>query len=804
MEALWQDVRYGLRLLLKNPGFTAVAVLVSALGIGANTAIFSVVNAVLLRPLPYSHPERLVKVRSVDTKRGGSGSNLSFPNFADYRAQNTTLEAISVFSDRTSVLTGVGAPERIVGMSSSADLFDVLGVQPLLGRTFTSDDEKSPSTVILSYGMWQRRLGGDPDIIGRQISLNYQQKTIIGVLKPSFTFPFSAEQLEFFESLDPKGQREIQRGADFFEAIGRLKPGVAITDAEADMQTIAARLEQQYPEDNDGASVRLISAHEDLVGNLRMTFLILLGAVGFVLLIACANVASLQLARSMGRSREIAIRIALGASRWRVIRQLMTENLVLSILGGAVGLLLAVWTLEFISAFVPSDIPRVSESDPDRTVLVFTLSVSVLTGLIFGLAPALRASRANLNESLKEGGRGATEGRARLRVRSLLVVSEVGLSLVLLIGAGLLLKSFVRLRYTNPGFNATRVLTGSITLPSARYPKDEEISRFYRDVIDRASHIPGVESVGAILPLPFSENSISTTFTVEGQPDPGPGERPIAGARIITPDYPRAMGIRLISGRPFNDRDNAGAPKVVLINEALAKRFFPDENPIGRRLLVGLNDIKGEIVGVLGGVRSRNLEKEPGPEYYVPLEQVPVNTMSLVVRATTSDLMSLGASLGSSIHEIDKELPLYRVRPMESLVANSVARQRFSMTLIIAFAGLALALAAVGIFSVMSFLVAQRTHEIGVRMALGAQPNAIVRMVIRYGMSLTLAGVGSGLLGAFALTRLMRELLFQVSPTDSMTFIVVPVVLTGVALAASFVPARRATRVDPMVALRCE
>jgi putative ABC transport system permease protein len=463
-----------------------------------------------------------------------------------------------------------------------------------------------------------------------------------------------------------------------------------------------------------------------------------------------------------------------------------------------------VWGVELISAFVPADIPRFSDAGLDPTVLLFTLATSILTGVFFGLAPALQASKTNLNEALKEGGRSTTDGRARHRVRSLLIVSEVALSLVLLVGAGLLIKSFLRLRTTNPGFNAKNVLTASVSLPVARYPKDELVARFYRQAVEGVARMPGIEAVDAILPLPFSENSISTSFSLEGQPDPGPGARPIAGARIITPGYIQAMGIPLISGRTFNERDAAGAPWVILINEALARRFFPDEDAVGRRLSLGLNDIHGEIVGVVGDVRNRSLDKEAGPEFYVPSQQLPVNTMSLVVRTTSDNLTSVGGPLRSVVQELDKDLPLYRVRPMESLVSATVARQRFSMTLIMAFAGLALALAAVGIFSVMSFLVAQRTHEIGVRMALGAQPRAIVSLVVRHGAALTLVGIAAGLGVAFAVTRVMRSLLYEVSATDPATFIIVPLLVTVVALAASFIPARRATKVDPMVALRYE
>jgi putative ABC transport system permease protein len=522
-------------------------------------------------------------------------------------------------------------------------------------------------------------------------------------------------------------------------------------------------------------------------------------------LVACANVANLQLARASGRGREVAIRTALGAGRWRVVRQLLTENLVLSLAGGALGLLLAAWGVALISSFVPADIPRFKEVGLDPTVLAFTLAASVLTGVVFGLAPALQASRVDLNESLKEGGRGSTAGRARNRVRSALIVLEVAVSLVVLVGAGLLVKSFVNLRNTNPGFNPRRVMTASVSLPEIKYSKDEQLRQFYHEAVGRAAQLPGVDGAAAIMPLPLSNNGINVTFTVEGQPDPGPGARPISAARVITPDYLRVMGIPVLRGRAFDERDTADSPKVLLINESLARQMFPGEDPLGRKLDVGINSIKGEIVGIVGDVRSRGLEKEAGLEFYAPYEQTPFNSMQLVLRAKEGqDPSGLAAPLRSVVREIDRDVPLYEVHPMEQLVADSVARQRFSMTLLAAFAGLALVLAAAGIFSVMSFLVAQRTHEIGVRVALGAQGRDILRMVVRYGMGLALAGVGAGLLVAFALTRLMSGLLYGVSATDPLTFVAVALLLAAVALAACLVPARRATKVDPMVALRYE
>ncbi|HYY99807.1 MAG TPA: ABC transporter permease, partial [Pyrinomonadaceae bacterium] len=635
---LYKDLRYGFRMLRRRPGFTAVAVLTLALGIGANSAIFSVVNAVLLRPLPYEHPERLVRVMLLDTKRGETIRDHAYLNYADMRAQSNSFEGLAAYADTGASLTGDAEPERVSGIVTSANFFRVLGVNAQLGRTFAPEEEQpGASVIVISHGLWQRRFGGDPRALGRQVTLGGKPATVVGVLPAGFQFPFINTQPEYFAPFDPQGGMEKQRGANYLEVIGRLKEGVRVEQAEAEMRAIAGRLEQQYPESNDGESVSLVPAHEDLVGNTRPTLLVLLGAVGFVLLVACANVANLQLARASGRGREIAIRTALGAGRLRIVRQLLTESVVLSVAGGALGLLLAAWGISVVSAFVPADIPRFRDARLDPFVLAFTFAASVLTGVVFGLAPALQASRVDLNETLKEGGRGGTDGRGRNRVRGMLIVSEVALSLVLLVGAGLLIESFVNLRNTNPGFDARRVLTASVSLPAARYPKDEQLSDFYQRAVERASQLPGVEAAGAILPLPYSSNGIETNFSVEGEPELSPGAQPVAGGRIITPDYIRAAGIPLVKGRAFDEHDAADAPKVILVNETLARRYFPDRDPVGQRLHLGLAGIRGEIVGVVGDVRDRHLEKEAAPEYYVPYRQAPVNSMALVVRARAGD-----------------------------------------------------------------------------------------------------------------------------------------------------------------------
>jgi putative ABC transport system permease protein len=806
MGTLVQDLRYGIRVLLKSPGVTLIALLALALGIGANTAIFSVVNAVLLRPLPYDQPEQLVVVWRTTPKRGIVQGSSSYLNFADYRAQNSSFASLAAYNSISSALAGRETPEQIQGIRASADFFNVLGTSPLLGRTFAPDDERAGGApgVVISYGMWQRRFGSDPSIIGRQIMLDGRSKSIIGVMPAGFQFQFVNDPPEFWEPMTPDDELNKQRGANYLQVLGRLKAGVALEQAEAEMKGIAGRLEQQYPDANAGRSVRLISAHEDMVGELRPTLLVLLGAVALVLLIACANVANLLLARAAGRGREIAVRVALGASRWRIVRQLLTESVLLSAVGGALGLLLAIWGIDLLSAVVPADIPRFTETNLDLTVLSFTLGATVLTGLIFGLAPALSASKLDLNEALKEGGRSATEGRARNRLRSLLIVSEVALSLVLLVGAGLLIKSFIRLRNIDPGFDARGVLTTSLSMPSIKYKEDEQITRFVEQTLAGIARIQNVEAVGAGMPLPFSGNAMNISFTVDGQPELAAGEQPISGARIITPDYLRAMGIPVIRGRAFTAQDKADAPKVILINETLARKHFPGEDAIGRRLNLGLNDINGEIVGIVGDVRSSSLSKEAGPEFYVPFEQVPFSDVSLVVRTRLDDPAQVASALRAAVQEVDKDQPLYEVRTMNSLIANSVARQRFSMTLLALFAAFALLLACVGIFSVMSYFITQRTHEIGIRMALGAQTRDVHRMILGRGMTLTLVGIGIGLAASFALTRVMRGLLFGVTATDPLTFTGVSLLLACVALLACYIPARRAARVDPMVALRYE
>jgi putative ABC transport system permease protein len=807
MENLLKDIRYGLRMIVKSPGFTIVAVLALALGIGANTAIFSVVNSVLLRALPFEQQEQLVQVWGTHVKRGTAKNPASYPDFADFRDQNQVFAHMAAYTQSVAILTGVDAPEQLSGVTASGDLFAVLGARPLSGRAFTREDEQpnSPRVAVISYGLWQRRFAANPQLVGRQITLDGVSRTVVGIMPQDFAFPLEAQKTEYWITLDPTTETNKERGAHYLGVIARLKPGVSLTQAQAEMSTIAGRLEQQYPERNVGRGVMLISMYEQVVGDIRPALLILLGAVGFVLLIACANVANLLLARAASRQKEIAIRSALGANRARIMRQLLTESVLLSVIGGLLGLLLALWGLDLLVTLMPADLPRVKEISLDGRVLSFTLVVSAMTGLIFGLAPALQASRQDLNESLKEGSRGSSEGIGRNRIRSLLVVSQVALSLVLLIGAGLLIRSFKQLHDVHPGFDPQRVLTANVALPDAKYHEDARMAAFFDQALQNASSVPGLEAVGAVSPLPLSGEMAQNLLTVEGRPPVSPGERNITNSRTISADYFRVMGIPLIKGRVFNERDGKDAPRVVVINETLARKYFPGEEPLGKRINVTIaSDNVAEIVGVVGDVKHMSLDKESGPEAYFSYKQIPFPYMTLVARSKSDTPSSLAAGLRQAVERVDSDQPLSDVRTMEQLLADSLARRRFNMLLLGLFSAVALLLAAVGIFGVMNYSVAQRTHEIGIRMALGAQTGDVLKMVVSQGMILTFIGVVLGLGAAFLVTRFMSGLLYGVTATDPLTFAAVALVLSLVALLAIIIPARRATKVDPMIALRYE
>lgn len=801
METLWQDLRYSARLLLKHPGFTLIAVLTLALGIGANTAIFSIVNAVLLRPFPYQAPEQLVTLGEF-VPRG----SVSYPNFVDWRAQSTAFESVSALRANESYnFTGAGEPERLQGRLVSAGFFSMLGIQPLLGRDFVAEDDHPGAnpTVVLSYSFWSRRFGNDPNIVGKQINLNNRSHTVIGVAPQNFQYGLD----EISIPIGLSAERFKARGSDpGIGVVARLKPNVSLQQAQTETEIVYARMEQQYPDTNTGRRGYLLSLHETLVGNVRQPLLILLGAVGLVLLIACANVASLLLVRASTRTREMSVRVALGANRSRIIRQLLTESFLLALVGTVLGTLLAHWGTSFIANQLPAGIPRLAEASVDLRVLAFTLAVSLLTGLLFGLAPALQASRLNLTEALKEGDRSSAGGRQRLR--SLLVVSEVALTLMLLVGAGLLIQSFRRVLEVDPGFDSQNLLTMQV---SVNNPDGNQVAAFFNQLQENVRKLPGVRSVAISNGLPLVTAN-HPTFFIEGRPLPEKGKEPGAIRYTVSADYFQTMGIELLKGRGFTAYDTTTTPLVVVIDEALA-RHFQNEDPIGKRISQSSSGAPAfEIVGVVRHVEQYNLEAQAiqTPQFYLNINQIPVDLLPGFTRRinllTRTDVepLSLTPAVRGQISALNKDQPVFNVRTMDEIVAQSIAPRRFSMLLLAVFAVVALALASIGIYGMMSYSVAQRTREIGLRMTLGAQRGNVLRLVIGHGMKLALAGVALGLIAALALTRTMKNLLFGVSATDPLTFVAIALLLALVALLACWVPARRATKVDPMVALRYE
>jgi putative ABC transport system permease protein len=807
IETLWQDVRYGFRMLWKSPGFTVVAVLALALGVGANTAIFSVVNAVLLRPLPYAEPERLVILWE---KGATQDTSVSYPNFLDWRAQTQAFEQLAAFRRESFNLVGAGGePERLAGRMVSASFFSTLGIRPFKGRDFPPEEDRvgGNKLVILSHGFWQRRFGGDENVIGQQLNLNNQSYSVIGITPSSFRYGSETDIYVLIGQGEEKVYTERGNHPGIY-VIGRLKPGLNLEQGRADMDTIMARLGQQYPDTNTDRRIHIESLYDNTVEDVRPALLILLGAVGFVLLIACANVANLLLARSAVRQREIAIRTALGAGRRRIMRQLLTESVLLSLIGGGAGLLLALWGTDALKSLVPGDIPRLDESGLDLRVLSFTMLVSVITGIVFGIAPAAQASRLDLNEALKEGERGSTGSRHRLR--GALVIGEIAIALVLLIGAGLMLKSLWRLQSVNTGFDAKNLLTMQLSY-RARPDEGQKARSFFEQLKEGIKGLPGVESVAFSNGVPFL-GAAEDSFWVEGRPKLKPTDEMMAVMYNTTPEYFRTMGIDLKKGRYLNAQDRANSQPVVVIDETLAQKYFPNEDPIGQHLVNDPEQPTYEIVGVVEHVKHYGLDGESpvDPQFYFALEQVPdkffpivVKRMSLLVR-TSGDPLSLVDSVRRQVLAADNNQPVYNARTMEQVINESIAPRRFAMLLLTIFAGVALLLAAVGIYGVMSYSVTQRTHEVGVRIALGASVPDILKLIVGQGMLLVVAGVGIGLVVALVLTRLMSSLLFGVSATDPVTFIALSLLLAGVALLACYIPARRATKVDPMVALRYE
>jgi putative ABC transport system permease protein len=796
-----QDLKYGLRMMRREPGFASIAVLTLALGIGANTAIFSVVNAVLLRPLPYRDPARLVTVLHDGWKP------VAPANFLDWREQSQSFESIAAAQSWNLTLTGLDRPEQLNVLQTSVEMFHLLGVDAALGRTYGAGEDQPgrEHVVVLSHGLWQRRFGGDRSVVGRQVTLDGEPYTVVGVMPPDFQFaPFWATHAEAWLPLN-LGARVTDRRGQSLRVFARLKPGVTREQAQAEMETVSRRLEEQYPRTNEGLTVAVDSLHEKVVGKSRPALLVILGAVGFVLLIACANVANLTLAKSAMRRKEIAVRIALGAGRGRVIRQLLTESLTLSLAGGGAGLLLASWSNTALASLGPDTLPRVRTVGLDTNVLLFTLGLSVLAGLLFGLAPALRSTKTDLTKSLKDKARGSSSDRHQERVRQLLVVGEIAVSLVLLVGGGLMMRSFLRLTSVDPGFDPRGVLTATVPLAGPRYSTDEQRAAFFRRLTEQLGAAPGVKSASAINHLPLGGDVWTFGFTVEGRPAPSDAERPSAVYRVARPDYFRTMGAALLKGREFTERDDASSPGVVIVNEAFARRQWPGEEPLGKRItLNGEGTKQREVVGVVRDLKQGEWASEPKQEMYLPHSQAASpRSMTLVIRAS-SDLSKIEPLVQREVWAIDKDLPVSQIIDMEDVVAESVGQQRFNTLLIGVFAASALILAAVGVYGVMSHTVAQRTHEIGVRMALGARERDVLGMVIRQGLLLTLFGLAIGLVGALALTRVMNSILYEVSATDPLVFVGVAAALTLSALLACYVPARRATKVDPMVALRYE
>ncbi|MEJ7576810.1 MAG: ABC transporter permease [Pyrinomonadaceae bacterium] len=811
MKTLLQDVRYGLRMLWKNPGFMLVAVIALALGIGANTAIFSVVNAVLLRPLSYPNADQIVTVWNTDLREGGEKGSVAAQDFGDWQKQNNVFAQMSAYHYESFTLTGADQPERVSGARVTSGFTQVVGINPAAGRAFLPEEDEAEvrgRVAIISDRLWQRRFASDPQALGKTITLNSEPFTVIGIMPPDFKFPSSG--VDVWTPANLNYVRQANTVNSFLSVVARLKPGVSLQQAQIEMETIARRLAEAHPDTNKHAGVRLVALHEQTVGKVRLSLLVLCGAVGMVLLIACANVANLFLARAAARRREIAVRTALGASRLRLIRQLLTESALLALAGGTMGLLLAVWGVDLLASAISANLPRAKEIGVDRQAFAFTLFVSLLTGFIFGLVPALQASKTELSVSLKEGSQSQTTSISQGRFRSSLVVAQVALALMLLIGAGLFLKSFQHLRQLDAGFEPRQVLTMQLSLPEAKYSEGRQQIQFFDQALARINALPGVRAVGVVTNLPLGHSKESSSFEVEGRAPASPDEKRQANASTISPDYFRAMDISVTNGRAFTERDRRETPGVVIINRALARRFFSDEDPIGKHLIVvGRQErefygkpIPREIVGITEDVRFE-LEREADPEMYMPYAQRPIEKMTLVVR-TDGAPTGITTAVRGAVLEVDKDQPVYNIRTMEQWLTESVASHRLVMTLTSLFAGLALLLAGVGIYGVMAYTVAGRTHEIGIRVALGAQRRDVLRLIIGQGLRLAVLGVGLGLLGAFAATRVMASLLYGVSATDPLIFFGVAVLLAGVALLACYIPARRATKVDPMIALRYE
>jgi len=819
MDYILQDIRYGVRSLIKTPGFTAVAIIVLALAIGANTAIFTVVNAVLIRSLPYANSDRLVMLWETNPRFqiGIDALPVTPGTFMDWREESSVFEYVSALGAGRINLSGSGEPERISAASVSTNFFRLMGTEPRLGRAFQDDEEKpgANKVVVISYALWQRRFGGAEDIVGKQMTLDGESYTVVGVAPERFQFP-RAHELPYFVGVSSPTElwRPMTLADDFvsrkranhqLSVIAKLKPGVTREQAQSEMNAIALRLEQAYPE-NRGIGAKVVPLSEQVVGNSKIALLVLMGAVGLVLLIACANIANLLLTRSTARHKEIAIRIALGATRAHVVRQLLIEALLLSLTSAIAGTLLSLWGVKAILALSRQNLPRLNEVGIDLTVLAFTVAIALLTSLLFGLTPALQASKINLVQALKDGSRGVSGGQRASRVRGLLVIAEVALSLVLLIGAGLMIKSLAHLLKIDPGFKPDRALTMNIALLGSKYPGANQQIAFFEDVNRRVGALAGVDSVGLISSAPLSGGVYAGGFSIEGREPASANEDLSADRRMISSEYFNTLRIPLIRGRYFTEHDNQTSTGVAIVSETWARRFVPNEDPIGKRIKLGGRDSTRpwlSIVGIAGDVRDSALESDARPCVYVPYAQFPGLSMTLVVRIGV-DSKALVPAIRGEVWAIDKDQPVTDIKTMDQYVSDSVSPHRANALLLAVFATLALVLAAVGMYGVMAYSVTQRVHEIGIRMALGAQTSDVVMLIVGSGMTLVLAGAGIGIAGALALSRVLSSLLYGVSATDPVTFALISVLLITVALLASYIPARRATKVDPMIALRCE
>jgi putative ABC transport system permease protein len=811
MDTIIKDIRYGVRGLLKHPGFTGLVVITLALGIGASTAIFSVVNSVVLRHLPYRTAERIVAIQEHDPngKRGQSTS----ANFYDWRQQNTVFEHLSAIKITTTNLALSDHAERIDLAQTNADFFDIFGSTPQYGRLFIPQDEQAghEPVVVMSHALWQRRFGSDPSLVGKSITLDGRNYNVVGIAPPGFQYPDKTElwlpPLRLVPELYPDQDVTQTRRMGYLTVVALLKPGVSLQQAAGEMETITARLRQQYPDSNNKRFNRVVSLHQHLVGDTNKLLWLLLGAVTFVLLIGCANVANLLLASGASRQKEIAIRVSLGASRWRVIRQLFTESMLLALIGGVVGLLIAFWGVAAITKLLPTDFPRLDEIQIDLRVLGFTFVASMLTGILFGLVPALQVSRSDIQEAIRETGRGASGSRRQSRFRQALIVVEVALSVVLLAGAGLLFRSFLRLQSVDAGFVSQQVLTARLTPSGTNFANDADYAKFYNGVIEKVGAIPGVQDAGIINTLPLFKGP-TAGFRVEGRPVTTPDKWPSVNYRVVSPNYFRAMGVPVLQGRAYTDRDNQNAPLVMMVNQQLAREIFPDENPVGKRITFGGTNTDGqprwfEIVGVVANVRSVELREEPTAELYFSAQQDLWPAMSLVVRSSVEP-SSLSASVRQAVNEVDRSVPVADVKTMDHVVSESITQPRFNLFLLGLFSAVAMILSAAGIYGVTAYTVTQRTHELGIRIALGAQVGDVLKMILGQGMAVIGIGLVAGLAAAFGLMRLLRSLLFGVGENDPLTFAAITGVLVLVALMACYIPARRATKVDPLVALRAE